>query len=497
MKKSEYTPTIGLEIHSQLRTKSKMFCGCQNVSWKIGVEEIEPNSSTCVVCTGQPGSLPVINREAVKMVVKTGLALDCQIAKNSKFDRKNYFYPDLPKGYQISQYDMPICDAGFMIVGDKKIRITRIHLEEDTAKNVHPTDEKYSLIDFNRSGVPLMELVTEPDIKSAEEAKEFCQNLQQILRSLQVSDSNMEKSQMRCEVNISLSNTDKLGTKVEIKNLNSFKAVERSIEYEIIRQSKALEEGKEIMHETRGWNEKKQVTVVQRSKEEAHDYRYFGEPDLPKLEFDNDFIEKIKNELPELPKAKMERFMEQYGFTSGDTKIICSNKALADFTENVMSELRAWLVDLDKIDMEDDKAWDEYKKKMAKLTANWLINKLGGEDVTIESMKITAENFAELIILIYSNKVNSKVAQELLQKMLAKGGDPSSILEDEGLHLLEDVSDLEPIIDKVLAGNAKQVEEFKTGKTTLLKFFLGQVMKESRGKANPKMAEELLLQKLS
>jgi len=245
-----------------------------------------------------------------------GQALNCQVNSFSKFDRKNYFYPDLPKGYQISQYDIPFCENGeFMDIG-----ITRAHLEEDTAKNVHPTDEKYSLIDFNRSGVPLMELVTEPDIKSAEEAKEFCQNLQQILRSLQVSDSNMEKSQMRCEVNISLSNTDKLGTKVEIKNLNSFKAVERSIEYEIIRQSKALEEGKEIMHETRGWNEKKQVTVVQRSKEEAHDYRYFGEPDLPKLEFDNDFIEKIKNELPELPKAKMERFMEQYGFTSGDTK---------------------------------------------------------------------------------------------------------------------------------------------------------------------------------
>lgn len=501
MEKSNYTPTIGLEIHVQLKTKSKMFCGCANGSWKIGVEELKPNTNICPVCTGQPGSLPVANQEAIEMVVKAGLALNCKIAQHSKFDRKNYFYPDLPKGYQISQYDRPICTNGFIDINGRKIGITRIHLEEDTGKLIHPAGENYSLVDLNRAGVPLMEMVTEPDIISGPQAREFSKKIQQIFRALNISDANMEKSQMRCEVNISISKTEARGTKVEIKNLNSFKAVERAIEYEIMRQSKLLDQGKKIVQQTRGWNEKEQVTFPQRSKEEAHDYRYFAEPDLPPLQFDKNYINKIKAELPELPDKKLQRFQDQYGLTKSDAKIIITNRLLADYTENVMTELRAWLVDLDEIEIDDDAAWEEYKHKLSKLTANWLINKLSGilsaKKIALHDLKVTPENFAEFISLIYKNKVNSKNAFGLLEKMVDSGGDPANILEDQGMRLIEDVSDLEPIIDKIIADNPDQVNQFKAGKNTLLKFFIGQAMKESQGKANPKMAEDLLIQKLT
>jgi aspartyl-tRNA(Asn)/glutamyl-tRNA(Gln) amidotransferase subunit B len=500
MKENKYSPTIGLEIHAQLKTNSKMFCGCPNNSNKIGIEELEPNSSICPVCTSQPGSLPVINENAVKMVIKAGLALDCTIAKTSKFDRKNYFYPDLPKGYQISQFDQPICEKGFIEINGNKIGITRIHLEEDTGKSVHPAGENYTLIDLNRAGVPLMELVTEPDIKTGPEARQFCKTLQQIFRSLNISDADMEKSQMRCEVNISVSDTGKKGTKVEIKNLNSFKSVERSVEYEIIRQSKLLDQGEKIIQETRGWHDKDQKTFSQREKEEASDYKYFPEPDLPPLKFSQEYVKKIRSVLGELPAAKIERFQEQYGFSTPDAKILIANDALAAFTENTMSELRAWLADLDEIELDDEAAWDEYKKKLSKLTANWLINKLQSlmtlRKISFLNLKITPENFAEFITLIYKNRVNSTSAMQLLTQMLKTGGDPTDILEDQGMHLMEDVGDLEPIVDKVIEDNPDQVKEFKAGKDTLLKFFLGGVMKESRGKANPKMAEDLLIQKL-
>ncbi|OGG87678.1 glutaminyl-tRNA synthase (glutamine-hydrolyzing) subunit B [Candidatus Kuenenbacteria bacterium RIFCSPHIGHO2_02_FULL_39_13] len=512
MKQTKYKPTIGLEIHVQLKTKSKMFCACPNDSWKIGLEELKPNINICPVCTAQPGSLPVINKNAINMVVKTGLALNCQIAKHSKFDRKNYFYPDLPKGYQISQYDQPISANGYLEINNRKIGITRIHLEEDTGKLVHPAGVDYSLVDLNRAGVPLMEMVTEPDIHSAKDAKEFCQKVQQIFRYLDISDADMEKSQMRCEVNISLSNRQErpdvksgsrasLGIKVEVKNLNSFKAVERSIEYEFIRQSKLLEQGEPIIQETRGWNEREQKTFSQREKEESHDYRYFPEPDLPLLEFDENYIKKIKAQLPELPDAKQVRFQKQYGFSVSDVKLLISNGAMAAFTENVMSELRAWLVDLDEIELSDDQAWDEYKIKLSKLTANWLINKLQGimaaKKISFLNLKVTPENFAEFITLIYKNKVNSANAQKILITMVDTGADPTNILEDQGMHLMEDVGDLEPIVDQVIKNNPDQIQAFKTGKTVLLKFFIGAVMKESHGKANPKMAEDLLLQKLT
>ncbi|NMB47981.1 Asp-tRNA(Asn)/Glu-tRNA(Gln) amidotransferase subunit GatB [Candidatus Kuenenbacteria bacterium] len=501
MSENKFTPTIGLEIHTQLKTKSKMFCRCANTSAQIGVSELAPNSHICPICTGQPGTLPAINMEAVKMVVKAGLALECVIAKHSKFDRKNYFYPDLPKGYQISQYDQPLCTNGILIFGHSRIGIERIHLEEDTGRLIHDQSETESLVDLNRAGIPLMELVTKPDIHSAAEAKEFCQELQKILRQLDISDADMEKSQMRCEVNISLSSTHKLGTKVEIKNLNSFKAVERSIEYEIMRQSKLLAAGEEIIQETRGWNDREQATYSQRSKEDAHDYRYFPEPDLPPLVLTAEEIQKIKNELPELPQAKAARFVDQYAFSLTDAKLIINDKKLADFTEQTMSELQSWLADLDEIALEESDPWEKYKGKLSKLVANWLINKLppllAAKGKTLDSTPLTPENFAEFITLIYKNKINSKNAVDILALMVENGGDPTSILADQGLRLLENIGDLAPLVDKIIADNPGQVEQFKKGKTALLQFFLGQLMKGTRGQANPKMAEELFLQKLS
>jgi aspartyl-tRNA(Asn)/glutamyl-tRNA(Gln) amidotransferase subunit B len=498
---STYTPTIGLEIHTQLKTKSKMFCRCANTSAQIGISELKPNSHICPVCTGQPGALPAINSEAVKLVVKTGLALDCIIAKHSKFDRKNYFYPDLPKGYQISQYDQPLCTNGILIFGQSRIGIERIHLEEDTGRLIHDQSETDSLVDLNRAGIPLMELVTKPDIHSAHEAKEFCQELQKILRQLDISDADMEKSQMRCEVNISLSATHKLGTKVEIKNLNSFKAVERSIEYETIRQAKLLDAGEEIIQETRGWNDREQTTYSQRTKEDAHDYRYFPEPDLPPIVLTEEEIETIKHELPELPQAKVARFIEQYDFSISDAKQIIADKKLADFTEASMSELQSWLADLDEMDLENSDPWEKYKGKLSKLVANWLINRLPplltAKEKTFDTLPLTPENFAEFITLIYKNKINSKNAVDILAIMVESGGDPTGILEDQGMRFLEDVSDIAPLIDKIIADNPGQVEQFKNGKTSLLQFFLGQLMKETKGQANPKMAEELFLQKLS
>lgn len=496
-----YLPTIGLEIHLQLKTKSKMFCSCANDSWKIGQQELKPNTNICPVCTGQPGALPIANQEAVNMVIKAGLALNCQIASHSKFDRKNYFYPDLPKGYQISQYDRPLCYGGYVEINQQRTGITRVHLEEDTGKLIHPAGQDYSLIDYNRSGVPLMEMVTQPDIHSAAQAKEFAQELQRIFRTLNISDADMEKSQMRCEVNISLSKDDKLGTKVEIKNLNSFKAVERAIEYEIMRQTKLLDAGQKVIQETRGWDERKQVTYSQRTKEEAHDYRYFPEPDLPPLELSPQYIDKIKAELPELPQAKIERFNREYGFTLTDAKVLANNPILADYSENVVSELHRWLVDLDEVDVDDEATWSKHKQKISKLCANWLINKLmcivALNNIDLNDLKVTPENFAEFITLIYQSRINSKNAFSLLEKMVKTGGDPSNILEEEGLHLIEDVSDLEPIVDKVIKQNQAQVEQFKSGKTAVLKYLIGQVMKESRGRANPQMAEELFIQKLT
>ncbi len=508
-----YLPTIGLEIHVELRTKTKMFCDCQNETWKIGQEELKPNTNVCPICLAHPGTMPVPNLEAIKSVIKAGLALNCKIAEKSKFDRKQYFYPDLPKGYQISQYDEPLCQKGFMEIAGKKIGITRIHLEEDTGKLSHTKNG--TLVDYNRAGVPLMELVTEPDIASEIEAKEFCQELQAIFRELEISDANMEKGQMRCEVNISLSATKNFGTKVEIKNLNSFRAVERAIDFEIKRQTKVLDEGEKIVQETRGWDEIKQETFSQRLKEGSADYRYFPEPDIPmikirnqkseirkKEEEENNFIdiEKIKRELPEMPANKRKRFSEEYGFNNADAKIITSDPLLADYTERIVSEIKIWLKDCGEFEGTEEEIWQNNKDKVFKLIAGWLTSKLAGllagRKLSWSKNTISAENFAEFITMVLTKKVSIKNANVLLERMLETGGDPSRILEDEDLKTTADF-DLEKVINEIINKNPEQVAQFKAGKNVLLKFFLGQVMKESHGQADPEEAEKLLMQKLT
>lgn len=496
-----YKPTIGLEIHAELNTNSKMFCGCKN-----DADEKRPNFNICEICTGQPGTLPVANEAALKKVIKTGLALDCKIAEQSKFDRKNYFYPDLPKGYQISQYDQPLCENGileiypvqfakdgvasstqqFDRVNKRKIRIRRIHLEEDTGKLLHPEGVDYSLVDLNRAGVPLMELVTEPDITSGAEAKKFAEELQLILRYLGVSNADMEKGQMRVEVNISLSQGKKLGTKVEIKNLNSFRVVERAIDFEINRQREILESGKKVIQETRGWHDKKEATFSQREKEEAHDYRYFPEPDLPPLHFDEEYIAKIKAEVPELPPATRIRFAKEYGLDEKSIEIFISNKDLSEYFEKVISELDAW------IDQENEKEL----KSIIKIVSNYLITDtlglLGKENFLETKFKITPENFSELIKMIHKQEVSSKVAKMVLTEMFNTGGDPSTIVEANNWRQVQDNGELESIIQDVISKNQKAVDDYRSGNKNALQFLAGQVMAATRGTANPKNVQELL-----
>jgi aspartyl-tRNA(Asn)/glutamyl-tRNA(Gln) amidotransferase subunit B len=358
-----YRATIGMEVHAELKTAAKMFCRCRNSQ---GLEP-EPNTHICHVCTGQPGALPVPNKAAIQAVQKVGLALNCALAFHSKFDRKNYFYPDLPKGYQISQYDEPFCDRGTMEIEGKPFHVTRIHLEEDTGKLTHPAGADHTLVDYNRAGVPLMELVTEPDFSTAKDARAFCQRLRQILRYLEVSDADMEKGHMRCEVNISLyrDGDDRLsGTKVEVKNLNSFKAVERAIEFEMQRQTELLESGERVVQETRGWDEHRGVTVSQRKKESAHDYRYFPEPDIPPFDFTPDDIKNLRESLPELPAEKERRFMSEYGLPESDAVILCEERSVADYFDAVASELGA------KIDGDETAV---ALPKLIKLAANYFI----------------------------------------------------------------------------------------------------------------------------
>jgi aspartyl-tRNA(Asn)/glutamyl-tRNA(Gln) amidotransferase subunit B len=492
-----YTLVIGLEIHLQLNTKSKMFCSCPNES------EALANTNICPVCMGHPGVLPVINKEAVIKTIKTAMALDCQIADFSKFDRKNYFYPDLPKGYQISQYDKPLAENGFLELGENKIRIRRVHLEEDSGKLIHPSDKDYSLVDYNRVGTPLLELVTEPDIKSAGQAKDFCREIQLMARYLDISEANMEKGEMRCEVNISLMKAKKLGTKVEIKNLNSFQVVEKSIEYEIQRQAKLLEKGRPVVQETRGWDEEKGQTFSQRGKEEAHDYRYFPEPDLPPLVFDKDSpinIEEIRKSLLELPRAKRERFQREYGFNSEEVRILTDTKELADYVEKVISELRAWIYSLEGVEGTEEEIWQKNKKRLIKLVANWLINRLLAlvheKGIKFKEIKITPEDFAEFITFFHQGRISSRLGQILLGKMFTTGRDPSRIMDEESLEQVSDEKELIDIVEKVIKNNPDVVQDYKKGKVNVLKFLIGQAMKETGGRANPQMIEELLKKKL-
>jgi aspartyl-tRNA(Asn)/glutamyl-tRNA(Gln) amidotransferase subunit B len=473
----DYITIIGLEIHIELKTNSKMFCASPN-----DPDEKRPNFNVCPICMGHPGTLPVINKEAVNKVIKTGLALNCQIPEYSKFDRKNYFYPDLPKGYQISQYDMPFCKEGYLEIDGRKIHIRRIHLEEDTGRLIH--QDNYSLVDFNRAGIPLMELVTEPNIRSASEARKFAEELQLILRYLGISEANMEKGQMRVEVNLSLTkNEKKLGTKVEIKNLNSFRSVEKSIDYEVGRQTKALENGEKIIQETRGWDDAKGKTISQREKEEAFDYRYFPEPDLPPLHFKKEEVEKIKASLTEPPQKRRERFKREYNLDERSIEIFVQNKKLGEYFEKVISEL-------------EPRLQPEKLSRLIKLATNYLItdlqNLLKEKAIPVDNLLITPENFSEFISLIHDGKISSKIAKIVLAEMFRTGDDPSNIIEEKGISLIENEDEIKIVIEKIVLENKKAVDDFKQGKKNSLQFLIGKVISETKGRADPETVKEML-----
>ncbi|MEK7578760.1 MAG: Asp-tRNA(Asn)/Glu-tRNA(Gln) amidotransferase subunit GatB [Patescibacteria group bacterium] len=480
-KKAKYEPVIGLEIHAELKTKTKMFCACKN-----DPDERHPNVNICPICTGQPGTLPVINKEAVNHVIKVGLALKSKISEITKWDRKNYFYPDLPKGYQISQYDNPICLGGELNIpgSDKKIKITRIHLEEDTGRLIHFGHIGHSLVDFNRAGVPLMELVTEPDLNSGEEASAFAQELQLVLRYLGISDTDMEKGQFRVEANLSLRpvGSKEFGTKVEIKNLNSFKAARSTIDYEIQRQTELLSSGKKIVQQTRGWNESKGKTVLRRIKEESHDYRYFSEPDLPPLKIEIGMAKEFEVGLPELPSDKRKRFKSEYGLADNQIDILVNNKKLAGFFENVISEL----TELDGGD----------RKKLINLSANYLLSDLLGflneASAEVDDIRISAEDFAEWIGLIHRGVITSRAAKEVLKEMWGTGKDPDLIIKEKDLVQVQDSSELEKVVGKIIDNNEAAVSDYKKGKTASLQFLVGQVMKETHGRANPEIIVGIL-----
>lgn len=475
----EYYPTIGLEIHVELKTQSKMFCGCSN-----NPDEKRPNVNICPVCLAHPGTLPVINKKAVESVIKVGTALNGKIADFTEFDRKNYFYPDIPKGYQISQYKFPIVKGGEL----SGIKITRIHLEEDTATSKHPPErinqtsnkEDYTLIDFNRAGVPLMELVTEPVIHSAKEAVIFAKELQLLLRYLNVSEANMEKGQMRVELNISISdNPDKFGTKVEVKNINSFRAVEKAADFEIKRMTELLEKGQadKIIQETRGWNEYRGETFSQRSKENANDYRYFPDPDLPKLFLSKIFnINKIKEELSELPKERRERYKNKYQIKDEDIESFVVDKDLGDWFETVANKFLKDN-DLGKI----------------KIASNYLTSDyLGLKKNNLEVRLPKVEYFVELINMIANNEITSRGAKDILLIITLEDKSPFEIAKEKKLIQNNDKSALKDIIEKVIKSNPSIVDSYKSGKENVIMFLVGQVMNESSGSANPTLVQKLL-----
>ena len=493
MENNKYDVVIGLEIHLESNTKSKMFCSCLN-----DPDERRPNQNVCPVCMGHPGTLPVINQKAIDNIIKLGLALDAKISPYTKFDRKNYFYPDLPKGYQISQFDYPVCRDGYLSVrsekGLKLMRINRIHQEEDAGRLAHTNDVTSSLVDYNRAGVALIELVTEPDFKSSVEVINFAKDLQLIAKYLGVSNANMEKGEMRIEVNLSLKEkgAEELGTKVEVKNLNSFKAVEKSILFEIERQAKILDKGEKVVQETRGWNESKQETLSQRSKEDSDEYRYFPEPDLPPLEITPERIASLKSEIPELPQNKRARIEAEYGIN--DLKILeifIENKDFGKYFEKIATEISNWMI---------DKGIDESKSlELFRLASNYLTSDLiglSGGKVIDFSKNINPENFAEFIVMIHKGEINSKIAKVVLKDMFELGKDPSHVVQDRGLEQMDDGEEIDKMIEEVIENNKEAVEDYKKGKTASFQFLIGQIMAKSKGKINPDKAREILSQKL-
>lgn len=495
----KYDVIIGLEIHAELKTKSKMFCACDN-----NVEGKEANTAVCPICLGHPGTLPRPNKQAIEWTILVGLALDGKINNISKFDRKNYFYPDLPKGYQISQYDLPLVYSGFLPAGGENIMITRVHLEEDTGKLTH-TDDGATLIDFNRAGTPLIEMVTEPVIKNSAQAKKFCQEYQKILRYLGVSGADMEKGEMRCEANISLQTPGSwiyengkiealdgahLNSKVEVKNINSFRSLEKAIEYEIKRQAEVLDKGEEIAQETRGWNDNKNITVSQRRKESLGDYRYFPEPDIPPLNLSPEFIDNIRKQLIELPNKKQERFISEYGLKAESAELIVSDKDTADWFEKSVSELQSWMI------AKGNKNWEEKKTELSQNLGNWLVGEfsklLNAEHKNINESPITPENFAELIALIASGQINSSAGQNILGYMFEHGGNPTKLMDELNLRQVDNTDILEKLAQEAINSNPEPVQKYRQGQAGPLQFLVGQIMAKSKGQANPQIAREIL-----
>ncbi|NWF77669.1 MAG: Asp-tRNA(Asn)/Glu-tRNA(Gln) amidotransferase subunit GatB [Chloroflexi bacterium] len=473
-----YEIVIGLEVHTQLLTKSKMFCSCS-----ADYASAPPNTHVCPICLGMPGVLPVINEKAIEYTVMTALALNCTIPEYTKFDRKNYFYPDLMKGYQISQYDAPIGKGGWLTIDSngprKRINITRVHLEEDVAKLWHRGD--YSLIDVNRSGVPLMEIVSEPEISSPEEARDYLVKLHNILRYLGVSTGNMEEGSFRCDANISIrpSGSKEFLPKVEVKNMNSFKAVYQALEYEARRQMKVLEGGGELVQETRGWVEEQGITVLQRTKEYADDYRYFPEPDLPPLVLDRAWIEEIRARLPELPEARRDRFMTQYGLPLYDANILTGSKAMADYFENCVKLMGS---------------------TKAKTVSNWLLGDfsrlLNATNTDIENAKISPKQLAEMLSLVDNGTISGPVAKAVLEEMFRTGKEASEIITEKKLSQISDADEIREVVKQVMANNAGAIADYASGKQQALTFIIGQVMKATRGRANPGVVREIIIQEL-
>jgi aspartyl-tRNA(Asn)/glutamyl-tRNA(Gln) amidotransferase subunit B len=474
---SDFQPVIGLEVHAQLLTNSKIFCNC---STSFGAA---PNHNTCPVCLGMPGVLPVLNARVVEFAIRTGLALGCIVKKTSVWSRKNYFYPDLPKGYQITQYDQPICEMGRLIIdmpeGEKAITVRRIHMEEDAGKSVHDGSGGQSLVDLNRAGVPLIEIVSDPDLRSADEAVEYLKALRDVLVYLGVNDGNLEEGSFRCDANVSVMHkgATAYGQRVELKNINSFRFIKQAIEYEISRHVDVLESGGKIDQETRLFDSNKGVTRPMRSKEEAHDYRYFPEPDLPPLHVTDAQIDAAAQALPELPRSKVQRFMSQYGLPAYDAKILCAERPLADYFEAVAQHFK------------------DYKK-----LSNWflgeLLRLLKEEGGSVTTLRFSTVQFAALLGAVDKGTISANAGKDVFGEMFRTGKDPDALIAEKGLAQVSDTGAIEAVVDDILAKNAGEVEKYRAGKKQIFGFFVGQVMKAMKGKGNPALVNELLKKKL-
>ncbi len=476
---AQYEAVIGLEVHVQLATASKLFCACSTTFGQ------SPNSNVCEVCSGMPGSLPVLNARAVEYAAKAGLATGCTVHLSSIFARKNYFYPDLPMGYQISQFDKPICEHGALDIntdsGKKTIGITRIHLENDAGKNIHDSHENASFVDLNRAGTPLVEIVSEPDMRSAQEAVAYLKSLHAIVTTLGISDGNMEEGSFRCDANVSLHKPGTpFGTRTELKNLNSFRNVQKAIEYEIGRQQDLLDDGEDIIQETRLYDSVKNITKSMRSKEEAHDYRYFPDPDLLPIVIDANELQNWKLSLPELPKARVERFVNDFALSLVDAETLCSEKALADFFEQALTF-----------------APNIKANKVANLVLGPLLRELNAGEKSLKDVAMTPKALGELARIIDEGLISAKIANDSFAELFASGAMPEAWVKEKGLVQISDTSALEAAVDEIIAANPSEVEAYRGGKTKLISFFVGQVMRSTKGKANPALVNELLAKKLT